>query len=351
MNIIATCKMGAGTFEAKFVPLSKLKNIDTIYVLRKEEGKRIQKLKYIILPKICRISFLSIFITPMLLSYNVIKYKASFILAYHVIPHAFFAFIASVITRRPFIVGQTGIKVQGLSEKKLFGKIILFILKKASYLNVPGNFSRNHWINKGIVENKINLLHSTIDTDYYVNTNSKKEFDFIFLGRLAEEKNIQLIIHAFSLICINNISPSMVVVGDGPERNNLENLAKKLNIEDKVSFVGFQDDVKTWLNKARIFIMASVSEGMPTALMQAMACELICISSKVGNISDLIKHEKNGYLFESKNEEELSKLMLKSYSNVNLSIKLGVQARKDIILNHSYSSAIKKWNTLIENIN
>jgi len=246
------------------------------------------------------------------------------------------------------ILTKEDIKREGL-DKFIYGNLICSILKKAKWLNVPGSFSKNHWINKGLLPQKINLLHSTINTDIFVNTHNNKEYDFIYLGRLAWEKNIEIIIDAFKTISSEIHNPKLVIVGNGPEKKKLEEYVKINSLENRVVFAGFQKDVTHWLNKARFFVMASVTEAMPTALMQAMSCELICISSNVGNITDLLEHNKNGFLFESGNQSELSDIMSYCISNTESISKIGTQAREDVILNHSYHTAIKKWDELFKN--
>jgi len=350
MNIISSCKMGPGTFEAKFIPLSQVKRIEMITVLRKTKGPQINKVIYKTLPRLFSKYGMSIFIAPFLLIKYVKKTNAKLIIAYHAMPHVFYAYFASKITGIPYIFGQTGLNVQYLTEKWFLGRIILHVVKKATIINVPGLASKNFWISKGVDPNKINLLHSTIDTEIFTNTNSKIEYDLIYLGRLSGEKNLELLLN--SLVNLNNkgCSLKMVVVGEGPERNKLEKFVKSNNLENNVSFVGFQFDVNSWLNKAAIFAMSSWSEGMPTALMQAMACERICICSKVGNIPDLLIHEENGFLFESYNLGELTSLLYNVYNNRKEYSQLRKNARLAVINNHSHLSALKKWETLFSEI-
>lgn len=342
--------MGPGTFEAKFIPLSKVKGINKIYVLRKQKGPHIHKVQYIILPKVCKIKLLNIIITPILLLYYTNKYKAKLILSYHVIPHAFFAFFASRISGVPFSISQTGLLVQQLSHKKYIGRCILHIFRKAMYINVPGSASKKHWIEKGVDADKIMILHSTISTDVFYNTNIRKEYEYIFLGRLAAEKNIKLLISAFGRIIEEGITPRLLIVGDGPERKNLEKHVEESKLEASIDFVGFQTDVNFWLNKSKVFVMSSTSDAMPTALMQAMACELVCVSSEVGNISDLLIHNVNGFLYNSNDIDHLTSLMKDSIENYDEYRELQISARKSVLENHSYSSAVLKWEERLSNI-
>ncbi len=350
MNIISSCQMGPGTFEAKFIPLSKVKGINKIYVLRKQKGPHIHKVQYIILPKVCKIPLLNIIITPILLLYYTKKYNAKLILSYHVIPHAFFAFFASRLSGVPFSISQTGLLVQQLSHKKYIGRCILHIFRKAMYINVPGSASKKHWIEKGVAPDKIMILHSTISTDVFYNTNTRKEYEYIFLGRLAAEKNIKLLISAFGRIIEEGITSRLLIVGDGPERKNLEKHVEESKLEASIDFVGFQNDVNFWLNKSKVFVMSSTSDAMPTALMQAMACELVCVSSEVGNISDLLIHNVNGFLYNSNDIDHLTSLMKDSIENYDEYRELQISARKSVLENHSYSSAVLKWEKRLSNI-
>jgi len=347
MNIIASGQMGPGTFEAKFIPLSNVQKINKIFVVRKGYGPPINKLNYIILPRICNYSLVSVLVIPFFLIYFAKKHNAKLILSYHVIPHSFFAFFASLISKIPFTISQTGLLIQKMSDKKIFGWLIVYIFKKALLVNVPGTTSKSHWIKKGVKSSKIKILHSTISTDLFLNTKNKKEFDFIFMGRLAPEKNIELIIQALVLIKNDGIETNMVIVGDGPERKKLEALVTSNNLSTNVTFVGFQKNVVTWLNKAEIFVMSSITDAMPTALMQAMSCELICISSEVGNISDLLIHKENGFLYKSNDLETLVKLMKQTLKRWNDYSILRKDGRDAVIKNHSHNCAITKWEALI----
>jgi glycosyltransferase involved in cell wall biosynthesis len=350
MNIIASAQMGPGTFEAKFVPLSQVGQIGKIFVLRKEAGPEIDKVHYIVLPKICRYSWAYVIIAPVLLLYYARKYEAKLILSYHVIPHSFFAYLASKVSGIPFSISQTGLLIQRYSERKVIGKLILHIFKRALFVNVPGTSSRQHWISKGIESSKIRILHSTISLDQFSNTNAPKKYDFIFMGRLAPEKNIELILKALLNLKKRGLSPSMAIVGEGPDRKKLETFVDSNELREEVTFTGFQTNVAPWLNMSEIFVMASLTEAMPTALMQAMACELVCISSNIGNIPDIINHSQNGFLFESDNLEELTGLMSYTMQNKINYVQLRKNARLTVIADHSHNSAVEKWNERLKSL-
>jgi GalNAc-alpha-(1->4)-GalNAc-alpha-(1->3)-diNAcBac-PP-undecaprenol alpha-1,4-N-acetyl-D-galactosaminyltransferase len=337
--------MGQGTFEAKFIPLSLNDSVEKIYVLRDKVGPKIDKLEYLVLPNyINRLKPLKILI-PFLLAKYAKRYKCSFIIGYHIVPHAFFAFFASLISGIPFACAQTGIYIQRKSKNIIFGAFVKWVFRKVLFINVPGQMSKDYWIKFGVDPNKINILHSTIDTNRFSYNNSEKEFDFIILSRLSEEKRIEHLLKIFYELKNEGYRFTVCIAGDGPRSEYLKGLTEELAIGDIVSFVGFVDNTEEWFNKSKIFLLSSQSEGFPTALMQAMACELICVSTNVGNISDTIVNGENGFLVsygDWKTYKEKLVDLLSNYGTDKMQI-ISKQARISIEQKHSHQFAVREW--------
>jgi glycosyltransferase involved in cell wall biosynthesis len=135
--------------------------------------------------------------------------------------------------------------------------------------------------------------------------------DLILVGRLAEIKSIDLFLHA--LRCVADVMPNIkaVVVGDGPLRSDLEQLARALGIDRCVRFLGFQPQVSDWLRKAKIFMLTSRSEGLSLALMEAMMCGLPAVVPNVGDLGDLVEDGVNGYLVSERSAEAFASPVLR----------------------------------------
>ncbi len=106
----------------------------------------------------------------------------------------------------------------------------------------------------------------------------------------------------------------LVIVGDGPQRAALEELAAALGVAGQVRFVGNQHDVTPWINAFDVFCLPSyANEGVPQALMQAMACAIPVIATRVGSIDEIVEADVTGVLVPPQNEVrlrvELSKLL------------------------------------------
>ncbi len=352
LTIIASAEMGPGTFEAKFVPLSRNKSVDKIFIIRKSKGPEIDKLNYILIPTYLKGKWIGLLARPLYLLFYSIKHKANIILAYHIVPHAFFAYFVSLLTGKDLIVAQTGLFIQNKVQNNVFHWLMKKVSNRANYFLVPGNNSYLFWSKEGVSPTKLRILHSTIDTDFFVPDDSNKEYDFIILSRLVHEKRIDIIISIFQQLKLEGYQFKAVIVGDGDKYNELVEMVSKYDLTNEIDFVGFQTNTKLWFNKAKYYLMYSYTEGLPTSLMQAMSCGLIPVTTDVGNIPDLVDHN-NGFIFPFDNREMYGntlKMLLNDFDHKKY-LEYSHNCRNTVVENHSYNSVIQKWDIIFKDIN
>jgi glycosyltransferase involved in cell wall biosynthesis len=351
MIIISSAKMGNGTFQAKFIPLSKLEQVEKIYVLRKSIGPEIDKVKYIILPSICSISLINMIVTPFILTYYALKLKANMILTYHFVPHAFFGFFASIVTGKPHIFAQTGGESQVLSRKPVLKQLTKLILKQAKFMLTPGSVSRDFWISTNQIKpEKIKILHSTIDTNRFSPNEVTYEYDFVFVGKLNSRKKVDEILKSCAKIKNRGNTFKICIIGEGEDKDDLMQFTRENEMTNYVDFVGFHKNVYPFLLKSKIFVMASTMEGLPVALMEAMSCEKLVITSDADNIPFLVKNRENGFIFKNGDYTTLSEMMIDALENFDTYAPIMKKARESIIDHHSYEAAMGKWTKIFESI-
>lgn len=107
----------------------------------------------------------------------------------------------------------------------------------------------------------------------------------MFVGRLVKVKGVDILLRAFAQL--GRSDAVLVVVGDGPERQNLEKLALSLGISDRVIFTGWRDDASKLVSIADVFVLPSLSEGLPQALLEALAHGVPCIVSDIPQLRGL----------------------------------------------------------------
>src|SRR5690606_37146156 len=156
-------------------------------------------------------------------------------------------------------------------------------------------------VEKGVViYNPVSFLKGM---NFGKDSNHDKFFNMVYVGRLEKVKNVDTLLRAFSQL--ENEQLRLTLVGDGRERENLENLVRELELSDKVSFEGFQSDPGKYLSAADLYVLPSYSEGFGIAAVEAMFLKVPVLATNVGGIPEFIKDGENGWLFDPKSLEEL----------------------------------------------
>lgn len=133
------------------------------------------------------------------------------------------------------------------------------------------------------------------------------------IGRLEAQKNHALLLKAFSEICDDIPEYLLVLCGDGSQKSNLKQKSRELGIEDRIKFIGEIVNIEDILSRTSLFILPSDFEGMPNALMEAMAVGVPCIATDcpVGGPAMLFSKDLSEYLVPCGDDKELASLMLK----------------------------------------
>jgi glycosyltransferase involved in cell wall biosynthesis len=140
------------------------------------------------------------------------------------------------------------------------------------------------------------VVAGAVDPERFSPSNEPADVDLVLVGRLVPVKRVDLFLGAVAGITARRPGVSALIVGDGPLRSELENLAVRLGIAAHVRFAGQQRDVAAFLRRARIFVLTSDSEGLALSLMEAMSCGLAAVVSAVGDLGDLVRDGLTGYL-------------------------------------------------------
>ncbi|MBN2320668.1 MAG: glycosyltransferase [Acidobacteria bacterium] len=150
------------------------------------------------------------------------------------------------------------------------------------------------------------------------------------VSHLSHEKGLSYLVEASALIPDVKRRARFIVVGDGPCREELQNLVRDKGLESCYYFAGFQTVTSDLLKDFDIFVQPSLSEGLGSAIMEAMACSLPVIGSRVGGIPELVRDGENGLLVPPADAENLSKAMQQLLNNPENCRKMGMEGRKRV---------------------
>lgn len=173
--------------------------------------------------------------------------------------------------------------------------------------------------------------------------------NIIIVGSFIEVKNHIIIFKIFSKILKNFPDWTLTIVGDGPLKNEYQKIITYHNIDKNIFFPGTTEDVYSYYNKASIFILPSLSEGLSLSLMEASSFGLPCIISDCSEShNQIIIHDKNGYIYKKNSSKELYNFLINLISNEDLRKKFGNFAIKNS-LKFSNKKTIDKWSIFLKN--
>ena len=194
--------------------------------------------------------------------------------------------------------------------------------------------------NVHIVPNPLVLEHN--------HKNIQRKKMILAVGRLHRDKGFDLLLKAFSQL--NAKGWHLVILGEGPERANLEKQADELKIEKNASLPGRVADVEVYYKKASIFVLSSRNEGFPMTLIETMGygCASVAFDCLTGP-SDIIDHNKNGMLVEAENIDKLSESIQYLIDQPKKREELGESAKK-IIDRLNIETITMKWFKIINEV-
>jgi glycosyltransferase involved in cell wall biosynthesis len=185
--------------------------------------------------------------------------------------------------------------------------------------------------------NRVHVCRLGVDSDYFAiqanRSTRDREFTVLCVARLAPVKAQRVLMDAVSRLRRDGFEVKLRLVGGGPDRAALECLAASLGISDDVHFEGVcsQQKVRELCEAADCFVLASFAEGIPVALMEAMALGLPCVATWVNGVPELVEQGISGVLVAPGNADELAAAISTLLRSPEKRAELGRAARKRIV--------------------
>jgi colanic acid/amylovoran biosynthesis glycosyltransferase len=208
----------------------------------------------------------------------------------------------------------------------------------ARFLCAIGLFARSQLMKLSPVSDwqKIEITPLGVDASLFAPRPFRSAIDcleVLCVGRLVPAKGQHILLSAVAKMILEGRKVRLRLVGDGPDRNSLEQSASLAGIRDQVIFEGAvnQDRIRTLYQAADIFALASFAEGIPVVLMEAMAMEIPCVTTWITGIPELIRDSVDGLLVPPSDEVALAAAMSRLMDDSALRRKLGESGRTRVI--------------------
>jgi len=281
---------------------------------------------------------------------------------HYAIPHAVSAYLAKEILKEKreikIITTLHGTDITLVGLEPNFLPLVNFSIEKSDSVTAVSRFLKEKTITQYEIKKDIEVIPNFIDTELFKpNPNCKYrehiapggEKILIHTSNFRPVKRVPDVIKIFDKV--NKEIPSkLLLIGDGPDRFECEQLTRQLNISDKVKFLGKQEAIVDILNASDLFLLPSQSESFGLAALEAMACGLPVIASSVGGIPELIKHNECGFISEIGDIDRMAKYSIDLLSNEKKYEMFSKNSRKRAIEKFDKSIVIPMYENLYRKI-
>jgi len=166
------------------------------------------------------------------------------------------------------------------------------------------------------------------------------------MGRLVPVKNQASLIEAAEQLRTLGLKPTVVIAGDGPLRNELEGQAKAAGLGDAVKFLGHRADPEVVMAAMDVYVLTSVSEGLPNTVLEAMATGLPVVTTRVGGAEELVEHGVTGFLVPPSDTEALARALAVLLADETLRRSAGAAGRLRAETEFAISGMIRRYESL-----
>lgn len=257
--------------------------------------------------------------------------------------HLFTNLYASVTARLLGLRGIGAIRNDGITGVDKIGRLAsYFSFRLPLIIAANSQAAVRNVVNQGVSSSKLFFLPNVVDTGYFSPSDGSlpSPIRLATVGRLVEQKRFDRFLSVLKLVQQKTTQDVKgVIVGSGSLRPELEKYAVELGLmPDTVTFKGRLDNVVPAYQQADMFVLTSDWEGTPNVVLEAMACGLPVIATRVGGVPDIVQSGETGFVVETGNEKLMVDLLSQLVEDPDLRRRMGHCAREYVVANYSLES-------------
>ena len=296
---------------------------------------------------------------------DVAKYEALDLLHVHyAIPHATSAVLARDILEKesrslPVVTTLHGTDITIVGQDASYSPVVNYSINASDGVTAVSNFLRQETYDAFDIEVPIKVIPNFIDTEHFRRL-EKDHFRsaicapgqkvVVHVSNFRRVKNVSHVVEVFHQILQEGISAKLLLVGDGPDRSNVEQLTRDLGIQRAVRFLGKQDPVQEILSIADLFLLTSGSESFGLAPLEAMACGVPVVCSDVGGLPELVEGSEAGFLCPLGDIHAFAKACVKVLTDDSLHAEMSQHAREYVVRHYDTHAIVAQYEEYYEEI-
>ncbi len=254
--------------------------------------------------------------------------------------------------RRPIVATVQGSDILQVPRHPLGAKLTRVVLSCCDRITALSRALAVRILELGIDSEKVKIIPNGVDITRFCPQEERQREDIIlFVGSLIERKGVRYLLQAMPKVFRAFPEYRLVIIGDGPQSPLLKQLAAALGIEERVLFMGSQthDQVRDWMQRAKLLVLPSLEEGMGVVLVEALACATPAVASCVDGIPDVITPDV-GVLVPPADPEALSESICEILSDHTRWSVLSRNARERAVEYYSWDKIIQQFINIYQSI-
>ena len=287
-------------------------------------------------------------------------YDLDLLHVHYAIPHSVSALLARQMLadgprgrRLPFVTTLHGTDITLVGLDRSYLPITRYSIQQSDGVTAISNYLKDRTQRVFDVKNSIEVIYNSVNCDVYrrnLETFAQVRAEYapngerllVHLSNFRPVKRLTDVIEIFDRV--HKKMPSrLLLIGDGPDRSVAEWLAVQKGIHDDVLFLGKQDQIQEKLSIADIMLIPSELESFGLAALEAMACEVVPISTRAGGVPEVIDHGKSGYLADVGDVDTMARYAIELLSNEDRLREMGKQARAVAMARFCSTKIVKQY--------
>jgi glycosyltransferase involved in cell wall biosynthesis len=222
---------------------------------------------------------------------------------------------------------------------------------------------RDELVQKGVSSDRIEIIHNAIPHDWEWQSRTPERASalraslgiaeecpvILIVGRLSAEKDHHTLLEAVARVR-SKFEPHLVIVGEGPERNRIEQRIAQPDLKGRVTLTGQQKSAAPYYGIANVAVLSSRSEGSPNALLEAMAAQVPVVATRVGGIPEIVAHDESALLVDPGNVSQMSGAIARIFGDSGLAKRLAEQGYALIRTRHEPQERVQQLIRIYESI-
>ena len=265
--------------------------------------------------------------------------KLDILHVHYAMPHATSAYLAKKIigsSKIKFITTLHGTDITLVGNHESFYRITKFSIEESDGITCVSNYLKETTAKIFKINKEMEVIYNFVDTGKYKRTDdNRRNIDFIdkddkvimHISNFRPVKRIESIVKVFYSVS-KSVKSKLLLVGDGPDICKIRSMVNKLNLQNKVLFLGIQENIIPLLSISDVYMLPSKSEGFGLSALEALSCEVPVIGTNVGGLKEVIENGKSGFIFNPEDIDSMSEAAIKILCNTDTRVKMGAEARK-----------------------